>query len=360
MKILVEHIVYQPYTGKITGGTERFTYLALAALRLAGHQAETVVPADSIECDRIRSPKPSKLVKGGDLRPWYAFLAEVGRGYDAILLNHPLDSPVPLSMPLPILRKCTYINHIASAAYVSSSMGMRLIGHLKALRHVGGHTLYLSEQNKADLEAQWAKQDDVAYGLSRYSEAGRRCTGDVSFLEHGLFDGRIDQAICPDDLAAPTASDGYLVSIGRADVGKRLELGSKVAKQLGKPHIVFTTTPDIKGQTIIAKLQEDGSEVFVDVPHDQIMAALAAADALLLPSKAKTYSHVAMEAVAHGVPVMALIAPPAMDDFPELLLPWDEPFVTTSLEERVGIQQFVQEEYSLLALSDRLQVALRL
>ena len=63
--------------------------------------------------------------------------------------------------------------------------------------------------------------------------------------------------------------------------------------------------------------------------------------------------------VAHGVAVMALEVPPALDNFPELVLPWERPFATAMVEERADIQQFVAEEYSLCDLGRRLEAVLR-
>ena len=94
------------------------------------------------------------------------------------------------------------------------------------------------------------------------------------------------------------------MSIGRADNEKRLTKAGQAAVKLGKPHVVFTTMVNNYAKSVIAALERDGAAVFVDAPHDQIMAVLAGADALILSSRNATYCHVAMEAVAHGVPVI--------------------------------------------------------
>ncbi|MEB0056719.1 glycosyltransferase [Variovorax sp. LG9.2] len=358
MKILVEHIVQEPYTGKITGGSERSAYLAVDALRLAGHQVDLVVPADSVKGDHIRSPVLSGRRGRLNMRLWYQFLAKVGANYDVILLNHPLDSPTAFRMPPDILRRCTYVNHNGSPWYVSAQAGMRLLGHLKLLRHLGGKAMYLSEQNHFKLQRQWAKVGPQSYSTSRFGEAGKRVVGNANYLAVDMFDDRLDEAICPPNIAAPRKSGVCVVSVGRPGGEKRLPLASRMARKLELSHFVFTTKSEGGQAEQVQKVRALGSEVFVDASHDEIMEVPAGADALILSSRKETYCHVAMEAMAHGVPVMAMEVPPALQSFKELILEWGSRFETTSLNDRQRIQSLVREKYSLERLGHRLSTAL--
>ncbi len=47
--------------------------------------------------------------------------------------------------------------------------------------------------------------------------------------------------------------------------------------------------------------------------------------------------------------------PPALEPFPELTLPFSEPIEFTVLDDRISIQQFVQEQHSMTALGRRPQ-----
>ena len=55
VKVLVEHVLFSPYTGTIYGGAEKSTYAMADALRKRGHQVDIVAPQDST-LDCIKAP----------------------------------------------------------------------------------------------------------------------------------------------------------------------------------------------------------------------------------------------------------------------------------------------------------------
>lgn len=127
MNILIEHIVHVPYTGKITGGTERFVNLASDALRTVGHRVSIMGPADSTgEC--VLSSVPSEQVASPiNFRDWYRSIRDRAQVYDAIMLNQPLTLQWVLDPELDfMLKRSTYINHNGLRWYTEGRAGLRL------------------------------------------------------------------------------------------------------------------------------------------------------------------------------------------------------------------------------------------
>jgi len=197
MNILIEHIVHVPYTGKITGGTERFVNLASDALRTVGHRVSIMGPADSTgEC--VLSSVPSEQVASPiNFRDWYRSIRDRAQVYDAIMLNQPLTLQWVLDPELDfMLKRSTYINHNGLRWYTEGRAGLRLSACLQYMRSRGGRAFYLSKKNRDALEAV-AKGEVTRAVIAKECRGGVKRVGSDSFLGTALFDGHFDEAVYP-------------------------------------------------------------------------------------------------------------------------------------------------------------------
>ena len=87
------------------------------------------------------------------------------------------------------------------------------------------------------------------------------------------------------------------------------------------------------------------------------MQVIAGSRCLLQPSRYETFSRVTEEALAHGVPVSCLEAPPALSAYPSLSREWGD-VTTTSLEERQAAQDHLRATYTMEAYGERLEALL--
>lgn len=367
MKLLVEHVLFSPYTGTIYGGAEKSTYAMADALRKRGHQVDIVAPQDStLDCIKAPVWSGQHVVQHGGvmkMKVWYDFIRELSADYDGIYLNHGMTSQSLLDPRHEVwMSKSAYINRDGSGWYTTGAGGMRLLTNLRWMRYCGGKTYYMSEANRKKLDWVWSHPKK---GLE---VRGQCCTGGVKRIGHSdffstdPFDGQHNQLVFPADAVPARAPEGYLVAIGRPDANKRLHLASEMAKNLGKHLILFTTSRNTSStgdyhEKVIAKCRSLGAEVRLDVPHPEIMQTLAGADALLLSSRDETFCRIAEEAISHGVPVSAMEVPPALSAYPELIREWGD-VSTTTLEERQTAHEYLRQTYTMDAYGARLEALL--
>lgn len=325
MKILIEHPVFCPYNGAVTGGTERFVHLAAKALS-RNHEVEIFASQDS-KADCLKSSAFSTEHEVANKRNtktkvWYNELQEASEYFDAVLLNSSLTYSVLLTNPYQrLFSKSVYFNHNFSNWFLRGYAGRGMQIVLRKYRSLGGKSLYFSDDNKNQLEAYW-KAERALIAKDFENEP---------FLEYDLFDGKFNQAVFPDDASPAREPEGYLIAMGRDVPDKRLNLAKKEAKRLGRELRVYS-----------------------DLSHPELMKEVAGADCLLLSSRNETFSIAAFEAMCHGVPVSYIDEPPAIQLFPELGRAWGD-VNSNTLEERKLIQDHMRETYSLEQFGLRLE-----
>lgn len=328
MKILIEHPVFIPYTGAVTGGTERFVHLAAKALS-QDHDVQIFASQDSttpcIKSSAFSTAYQISNKRNTNTKLWYNDLQTAAEDFDVVILNSSLTYTVLLNHPYKkLFSKSIYFNHNFSNWFLRGFSGknMQLIARL--FRSQGGKTFYFSDENKLQLENFWdGFRDEIVACVS----AKRK---DEPFLELELFDGKFNQAVFPDDAVPVQAPQGYLIAVGRDVPDKRLNQAKLMAKKLKKELRVYS-----------------------DLPHDELMKEVAGADCLLLSSRNETFSIAAFEAMCHGVPVSYIDEPPALQLYPELGRSWGD-INTNTLEERQRIQEHLKQTYSLEQFKRRL------
>lgn len=355
MKILIEHVIFNPYTGDIWGGTEKSTYLQVAALRLLGHDVTVLAPQDStLPCERAPVFSSEWGVKNGSkmkMQQWYDYLLSIHERYDAIILNHPLTSQSVLSTKhAPWMKKAAYINHLSTEWYIVGAGGMRMLTNLRWLRYNGGRAFYLSDSNRDRMDWCWNHPKKGLEVRGQCCAGGVKRIGHNQFFELDCFDGKFNQFVFPTNITQPKKPGGYLIVAGRPDVSKRFHYATALAKKLGKRLIACCTAAnngarDTRHLKVLANLKEN-ADLRLDLPHDEIMSLIAGADCVLLPSQKENFSNVVVEAMCHGVPVSHLERQEPLLLYPALSREWGD-VEPNRLEDRVAAQQMLQRTYSL-------------